>query len=207
MPKEPRAPELTSSERISIRIATTQTVLAVIGMVTGLIALYAALEQADANRKQLQAAVWPALQVGFNNFDQQKNARVFRFVVSNVGNGPARIRSVEISVGGRPQKDWAGAMAAAAGLSENEFLTSFLRGRVVRSGETVEALSLEDPAATKLFAGLERAGEGQGIFWKMCYCSVFDDCWISSGSLSGDGGDRVAATKSCPDYGAAGFTQ
>lgn len=207
MPKEPRVPGLTPSERISIRIATTQTVLAVIGMVTGLIALYAALEQADANRKQLQAAVWPALQIGFNNFDRQKNTRVFRFVVSNVGNGPARIRSVEISVGGRPQKDWAGAMAAAAGLAEDEFLTSFLRGRVVRSGESIEALSLEEPAATKLFTGLERAGEGHGVSWKMCYCSVFDDCWISSGSLSGDGGDRVVTTKSCPDYGAAGFTQ
>lgn len=56
MDDEP-AEELTKSERTFVRIALLQTVLAVAGIVTGAIALYAGPTEADAARKQLEASV------------------------------------------------------------------------------------------------------------------------------------------------------
>lgn len=46
-------------ERLALRISVVQTALAVMGFFIGSIALYAALNEADAVRKQQQASVWP----------------------------------------------------------------------------------------------------------------------------------------------------
>src|SRR5215510_1732392 len=97
--KEPDKQPLTPAERIFVRISVMQTALAVIGIFTGAVALYATLNESDAVRKQLDASVWPHVETGSDLYTKEAVARheefhgsegpLFRFTVLNSGIGPA----------------------------------------------------------------------------------------------------------------------
>ena len=76
---EPKTTQLTHAERIFVRVALLQTALAVIGIFTGAVALYAALTEADASRKQLQASVWPYVELGTDLWTKEAVARSEEF--------------------------------------------------------------------------------------------------------------------------------
>ena len=94
-PKSVDKSALSRSDRIALRISVAQTALAVVGFLVGLIALYAALNEADAVRKQQQASVWPYLDLAVSNNNVIDN-EFTTIAVANKGIGPARIRSIEV---------------------------------------------------------------------------------------------------------------
>ena len=196
-PSKPEGDGLTRSERVFVRIALLQTLLAVIGIVTGSIALYAGLTEADAARKQQEAAVWPMLQMAINDYDVETEELVFRITARNAGIGPARIAGFRVTVGGKAQSDWNEALTTLAGSHEG-VLRSYFSGRVISAGEDVELVLARGKIAR---AALEKAYAGPSrLEWEVCYCSVFDKCWISN---SGGQSWLKAATlvKECPGYG------
>lgn len=192
---------LTRSERIFVRIALLQTVLAVIGIVTGSIALYAGLAEADAARKQQEAAVWPLLQMAINDYDVGAGEPVFRIMARNAGIGPARISGFRVTVGGKVQSDWNETLTTLAGSHEG-VLRSYFSGRVLSAGEEVEVVvargDVAQAALAKAYAGPTR------LAWEVCYCSVFDKCWVSN-----SGGESwlkaAVAVEACPAYGKEQF--
>ena len=192
---------LSRSERIFVRIALLQTLLAVIGIVTGSIALYAGLTEADAARKQQEAAVWPLLQMAINDYDIEAQEPVFRIVARNAGIGPARIAGFRVTVGGKVQSDWNEAMTTLAGSHEG-VLRSYFSGRVLSAGEEVEVVIARDEVAR---AALEKVYvTSTRLEWEVCYCSVFDKCWVSNSH--GESWLKVATSVAvCPDYGNAPF--
>lgn len=189
--------DLTRSERIFVRIALLQTVLAVVGIVTGSIALYAGLTEADAARKQQQAAVWPMLQMAINDYDVDAGEPVFRIMARNAGIGPARISGFRVTVGGEVQSDWNQTLTALAGSHEG-VLRSYFSGRVLSAGEEVEVVLARGDIARKALAKAYAAPTR--LAWEVCYCSVFDECWVSN---SGGQSWLKAAepVQACPDYG------
>lgn len=192
---------MTRSERTFVRIALLQTVLAVIGIVTGSIALYAGLTEADAARKQQEAAVWPMLQMAINDYDVEAREPVFRILARNAGIGPARISGFRVTVGGRPQTDWNQAMTTLAGSHEG-VLRSYFSGRVLSAGEEVEVVVARGGIARAALARIHDAPTR--LDWEVCYCSVFDKCWVSNSS--GQSWLRAATlVEACPAYGDAQF--
>ncbi|MEZ0472794.1 hypothetical protein [Luteimonas salinilitoris] len=133
-PTNPLGEGLTRSERVFVRIALLQTLLAVIGIVTGSIALYAGLTEADAARKQQEAAVWPMLQMAINDYDVEAKEPIFRIMARNSGSGPARIAGFRVTVGGEVQSDWNETFTTLAGSHEG-VLRSYFSGRVISAGE------------------------------------------------------------------------
>lgn len=200
-PTQPDSDVLTRSERVFVRIALLQTLLAVIGIVTGSIALYAGLTEADAARKQQEAAVWPLLQMSINDYDIESKEMVFRIVARNAGIGPARISGFRVSVGGKPQSDWNETFTTLAGSHEG-VLRSYFSGRVISPGEDVELVLARGAIAR---ATLEKAYAGPSrLEWEVCYCSVFEKCWISKSE--GQSWLKAATlVEACPDYGNAQF--
>ena len=193
----PKKDELTKSERIFVRIALLQTLLAVIGIVTGSIALYAGLTEADASRKQQEAAVWPMLQMAITDYDTRKQEAIFQVSARNAGIGPARIAAFRVAVDGVAQSDWDETFTSLAGSHEN-VLRTYFSGRVISAGEDVDlVLARGDVART----ALKKIYDGESrLEWDVCYCSVFDKCWTSSNKGS-TWLKPATAVEECPVYG------
>jgi hypothetical protein len=195
--KADRNGELTKSERIFVRIALLQTVLAVIGIVTGSIALYAGLTEADASRKQQEAAVWPMLQMAIRDYDTEKQEAIFNISARNAGIGPARIAAFRVTVDGVAQSDWDEVFTTLAGSQEN-VLRSYFSGRVMSAGEEVDLVLARGEVAS---TALEKIYDGESrLEWDVCYCSVFDKCWMSSNKGS-SWLKPATPVEQCPEYG------
>ncbi|MGH6914390.1 MAG: hypothetical protein ACREH3_11870 [Geminicoccales bacterium] len=196
-----RKDELTKSERIFVRIALLQTVLAVAGIVTGSIALYAGLAAADAARKQQEASVWPVLQMAISDYDVETRQPIVRISARNAGIGPARIAAFRVTVDGVAQTNWNEAFTALAGSHDN-VLRTYFSGRVISAGEEVDlAIARGDVARAAL---TKIAGSESSLEWDVCYCSVFDMCWTSSSA----GQSWLQATtpvETCPYFGEEQF--
>ena len=85
--------------------ATLVGVLAVAGLFTGAVALYAALTESDAVRRQAAAAVWPYVQL--LSWDSiAPGEEFFRISMTNSGVGPARIEAVRLKLEGATATTW-----------------------------------------------------------------------------------------------------
>ena len=186
--------ELTRAERIFVRISILQTILAVAGMFTGAVALYAALSEADAVRKQQQASVWPYIGVTDANIGIEGQER-FEIIVSNKGIGPARIRSVAAEIDGEEVTSWYDVVEGLAEGAEYGISNFPLSREVLASNESVRAMSIEVRYAPRklviAFRDLIRSGRAN---MTLCYCSVFDDCW-SLDALN----NTTVETDGCPE--------
>ena len=184
-----------------MRISVAQTVLAVVGFLVGLIALYAALNEADAVRKQQQASVWPYVDFSISNSNLQ-NDQFTEVAISNKGIGPARIKTVNVLLDGAPTANWWDLVGKTAGLGEGDIALSNTdaAGRVMASGESLMLVRVDRNAIPDDEAGaLEvrdrfRQALGQDrISMTVCYCSVFDDCWTVDMAVVGE----ASAVRAC----------
>ncbi len=174
---EPSAAPMTRAERIFVRISILQTVLAVAGMFTGAIALYAALNEADAVRKQQQAAVWPSVGVTQINYGSPGEER-FVINVSNKGIGPARIIAAEVTVDGEPVSSWREVLRTFADGEPFAMSNYRIGGSVLAPGEEVTAVAVElKYSSDEILSGFRELASSGRANLKICYCSVFDDCW------------------------------
>ena len=115
--------------------------------------------------------------------------------VANQGIGPADIRSVQVKVDGRPVKTIAELLhACCATRNYSGITTSTLLGFMERPAQVIDYLSLREADNPELFRLLETARRARRIETDLCYCSVFDDCWLRT---SRDG-DRPVAVAQCP---------
>lgn len=189
-----QASPMTRAERIFVRINVLQAVLAIAGLFTGAVALYAALSEADAVRKQQQAAVWPHIRVVDMNIGRPGEER-FDVIVGNRGIGPARIKSATLTVDGKRVKSWYEVIDTLADGAEYGISNYPIAGEVLAPGEDIVTVSVEAKYASidivKAFHDLVRAGRGN---LQICYCSVFDECWRSD-ALS----RKTTPVDACPE--------
>lgn len=194
-------PELTPAERIFVRISWLQTVLAVAGVFTGAVALYAALHESAAVRRQSAAAVWPYAQVTMNNYATDE-AALFELVLTNAGVGPARIEAMRVDLGGQAAADWRSAILSVAGENglDRPYAQASALGRVMRPGDSLSLFSTVDPL---LAARMQEAALADDAAIEICYCSIFDECWVSRAHAAPEPPTQV---RQCPNYGEAAFT-
>ncbi|WP_420430648.1 hypothetical protein [Hyphobacterium sp.] len=172
-----------------------QALTAIGAMVVGLAALYVAWDQARVMRAQQHGAVVPALQV--DAFTRSEGDRLsIGLRVANNGVGPAMVRNVQVIRDGEPTQAIE-AMFTALPSDQLDRSWVTLTGRVIAPGELVTPISVDwrasevgTDAIADLFAEWER--------WdiEICYCSVFDRCWIATVQVQ----DRRQVA-SCPDPG------
>lgn len=188
------ASELSRAERIALRISVAQTVLAVVGFLVGIIALYAALNEADAVRKQQQAAVWPYVDVSVTNDNSSDN--LFTEVsISNKGIGPARVKAIDVLLDNEPTASWWDLIGKSTELGEEDLLLSNTdaSGRVMAAGESLMLVRIDKTALADDEAGaLEVLDQFRSVLTQgrvrmsICYCSVFDDCWKIDTAVAGE---------------------
>lgn len=159
-----------------------QALTAVGAMGVGLAALFIAWDQARVMRAQQHGSVMPALQI--DGFSQNLTDRTLVGVrVSNSGVGPAIVESVRLLRDGDDQ-DTLDPMLALMPEGYNQSWTS-MRGRIMAPG--AEVSPIEFSWGSDRLAGDDLAAFTREWFrWdlEICYCSVFDRCWLTSTNQS-----------------------
>jgi hypothetical protein len=84
-------------------------------------------------------------------------------------------------VDGHAVRSLAELIAACCGNGDySDIQSSSLEGRMVRPGDTVAYIDLPVNAKNGAAAlALDRARQANRIESRLCYCSVFDDCWLA----------------------------
>lgn len=182
--------------------------LALSAMFVSVISLVVAIEHgrtmermAEANTRMVEANSWPFVAFGTHNVDENGNANV-RLVLTNQGIGPARIQTFEMWYAGQP-------IASPKGLIHACCQTNPAEVAQWQYPKTIPSLGLAAPS-------ILRAGDHSDFFsvpqsknnpdfWekfhverdkikvRICYCSVFDECWSGSGQTT-----EAERVSSCP---------
>lgn len=154
------------------------------------ISLWVAIGTEQANRQMVAAASWPLLQADTSDLIEDGRP-VIKFVLINGGVGPAKLKSLEVTWRG---KAFAGArplLEACCGykpFSGPEDLRLVGRTLITTGGvQNVVILAAEKRAFLSMPLGPDNAtvwrkldSARRELKFRGCYCSVFDECWISS---------------------------
>jgi len=119
--------------------------------------------------------------------DGQGLRPVIYLALVNSGIGPARLRSVEVSFGGKPVTNLRSLLASCCTDAPSESLpkTNYyfpgdLRGHLLQAGKSVQLFAWPEAPADPRWARLQAARSQ--IHTRVCYCSLFDECYVRDSS-------------------------
>ncbi|HXE66002.1 MAG TPA: hypothetical protein VN630_03085 [Rhodanobacteraceae bacterium] len=164
-------------------------VAAVIAALVGMLALVVAGYTAYIQRQQVSAQVWPYLLMGKSNANGH-----YEFEVFNKGVGPAIVRSVQVTAGGKPVANWHELERLFGFKATGKFVQSTLNGRVLAPDEQVNWIAFENEADVDAFAA---DWEKFRVEARVCYSSTLGESWVAtyhSGLL-----ERPRPVSRCPD--------
>ena len=173
----------------------TDRLLSICAVVVAVSSVAIAVYQTRIMREQQKAAVWPHL--------AQSNSlppgEAYTRTVENSGIGPAIVRTFQVRVDGKPQRDWAATVRALTGIRSDGGLTysSFDPGTVLLPGTSRTVLTL--PAGPVALSFWEQAQTR--LVTRVCYCSVYGDCWLA------DSEGEPEPVRACMPDPAADFRQ
>lgn len=180
---------MSEDEPVTLRKAVRlDLVIAVCALLVSTLATGASWWQTHVVAQQLQAQVWPYVTVTGKLSENEVS-----YALSNDGLGPAVIRSVVLTVDGKPQRNLVDAMHALVGRLGNQAhgltIAAPSAGSVIRAGETVTMFHLTSPVLAPRLARQTRR-----VAMRVCYCSIVGGCWLKESQQSDP---RPIA--SCPD--------
>jgi hypothetical protein len=178
--------------------------VAIGALVTSVTSIWLSLSQGDDMARLVQAQSWPYLEYESSNTGND-GAPEIDIMVRNAGVGPAKVESFSVSYDGSAAKGWASLVASCClpqgtprdkpdlpALTDGRMISSKLIARVLRASDSVTLLHLpKTEANAPLWSKLDDARFK--LAFRVCYCSVFDECWISD--LRSTKQERV---KTCP---------
>lgn len=144
----------------------------------GLSALVVSVYEARLMRQETRSEVLPILELSRSYYVSSADANDWRLLLQaeNVGIGPAQVRDFRVKVDGEAHPTWGSAMTILIeGGAEIEYGQSSINGRTIPPDRVVTMFDLSNTELAKsIVAEFER------FDFEACYCSVFDDCWVTS---------------------------
>jgi hypothetical protein len=137
-------------------------------------------KMAEANARLVAANSWPFLSYSAGTAITDGVARV-HMTVFNTGVGPAKIESAELVWKGVAYRSDEEFLAACCGFDRTSAApdSDRLPQEVLRAGEKVPFLEFTRPRSPSVFAALQHAMLSSDLQLRVCYCSIFDECWKS----------------------------
>jgi len=163
------------------------------------VSVFIAIRHGDTMERLVAANTWPNLDYSTSNEDPEKSVEAITLDVRNTGVGPARIETFEVFYKGRPMPN-APALARAccitpadiAAHAKISFATSLVMNEVLPARENISFIRMpKTTVAADIWDVLNK--ERFNISVRACYCSVFDECWISNLQTM-----RPTVVKACP---------
>ncbi|WP_068547721.1 hypothetical protein [Thalassotalea crassostreae] len=130
-----------------------------ISIVTAIVGIYSAY----IDRSYARASVWPRVEI-YRSFSGDK----FEYGVTNSGNGPALIKYAVVEYNSKAIKTWS-EVPKLGNYSQSHISTKILSPQNIINpisyrGENIEAYLTAD----------------KSIDIELCYCSIYDECWLTS---------------------------
>lgn len=160
-----------------------EMITALSAVMIGLVALVIGAYQAKVASDQRAASVWPYLEISRYSIQGEK----FGFNIINKGVGPALIKQMDVFVGDEPQERWSNVFKTM--LDKDIAIRSIYSSTnksVIAVQEKISMVDLQEPDVINLVQAIE-----DNIKIKVCYCSIFDDCWLSGRGI------ETVQVKSC----------
>lgn len=117
----------------------------------------------------------------------------FALLVENMGIGPAQVRGVQVSVDGRPARGWNEVLGQISRHGAANVSRSSLSSRVIPAGQSIRVLQLHQREQAKEFAAASAR-----LRMRICYCSVYEDCWILAANLGDETAEMPRPVERCP---------
>lgn len=166
-----------------IEYATT-----IIALIVSVISLWVAIatekanqKMVDANYRMVAAASWPFLQLSSGNHDDDGAHRI-SLTLDNAGVGPAKLQTFEVFWRGKAYGSSARLLKDCCMPPDMKELQSETRpvpGVVLRAGESRPFLRIDlKPENKAMWVAFDQVRQRE-LKYRACYCSVFDECWIS----------------------------
>lgn len=153
--------------------------LALVALSVSAVSVWVAIGTEQANRRMVAAASWPLLQADTSDLNS-----TITMSVMNGGVGPAKLKTFEVFWKGNSYPGAHALLAACCGYDASRssqrtgLVTGGITGIVIRAGETHTYLSLPQVGSEAVWPKLDHAR--REMKFRACYCSVFDECWIST---------------------------
>ena len=140
--------------------------------------LFVYIYQAGIMQKQLRTAVWPHIE-WLKSVNVNSNGLYLE--VQNKGIGPARVKKVNLYLDDKPVADLTEMFQVLTDSSFAEYFGySIVEGRVMGPGESIIAFEIADGEMGKR---IWEALKARNFRYTICYCSVYDECWTSTGTV------------------------
>lgn len=171
--------------------------VALLALVISIVSIFVAQKSNQSMERVMRAGAWPFVQIGSGNTSDE-GVREISFDVANVGTGAAQVYTFEMEVDGAPlpagghlltrllqaccEEEFTAAAELAGGESAaiGPELSSPVAERFLAPNSSIYALRWQwSEQNAELWAALDRARQSGRIVSTVCYCSVFDDCWIA----------------------------
>lgn len=148
--------------------------------VISLVSLWLGIQHGRAMEKLVAANSWPNIE--FDTVVDRRgtsNAAELQLLLDNNGIGPARVETLELWHGGEPVRDMRTLVDAVAGNDSAAFEveSASVTGFVVGARQKVMLVSLTARDGPRWVATLLRGADA--IKARICYCSVFDECYVN----------------------------
>lgn len=172
-----------------------EMLIAVCAVLTSAIAVFIAWDQGRVMRAQQHGAVYPVVQVeGFVSSNSNNSSMGVR--ISNSGVGPALIERVSMYENGE-RLDSIDPYIALFPPGYSHSWSSVI-GRAVAPGDDVEPLRADWPRGQVSGDALNATAEAWSrLDVEVCYCSVFERCWITRSLGMGGVMTRAERVKRC----------
>ncbi|MAQ00946.1 MAG: hypothetical protein CL586_02280 [Alteromonadaceae bacterium] len=146
-----------------------EMIIAFSALITSLAAVVVSIYSAYIDRSYAKASVWPSLLVA-RSWGQDR----YEYIVLNQGNGPAIVHYAKLTVDGQIVNHWQQAFEQLLPDQPHSYLQSHIGTGVIRPGQQIQAMKTNDPETVKTLLNASISAE-------ICYCSIYDDCWLSAG--------------------------
>ena len=161
-------------------IRSPQTMIALSAVLLSVCGLVISFYEASLIREQQRASVWPNVEVSPSINDGD-----LKIFVQNTGIGPARIIKASVTYKDEVKEDWNNVVESfeyeETGISGYQ---SLIKGRVLPPTSSQELIfrmeSTVENSDVNLADQLSRAILEQDLDVKLCYCSVYDECWTAN---------------------------
>jgi hypothetical protein len=158
--------------------------IALSAMIVALCALILSVIEGRATRKHARLSVRPLVTISGT-----VNEHGSGWKLGNAGLGPALVRWFEVSVDGRPVRNWL----------EFEEAVGLPQGTQFRYWVPQRATAFPPQEPRELFWVMPGPADQAlrttkaKITMRMCYCSMYEECWLATG------GPNIPPYQSCPE--------
>jgi hypothetical protein len=156
----------------------SEMIVAVAAIVVSVMTLFVYIFQARIMMDQQHTSVWPYVE--WSTTFISEDAQEFYLEVVNKGVGPALIKQETLSLNGKEYQNYKEMLGELLGEDKRDALWivySSIDNRVLAPGESAKIFHVKNWKEARI-----PEVNYSGLAYSVCYCSIYDDCWITQGS-------------------------